>query len=489
VPIDTSTLGGAALSTGRRLGTAVNSGALTDDPDYLELLITEFGSVTPENATKWGLIEPTEGTREFEVADTIVTLARDHSMRVKGHTLLWHEQLPEWIYGGMTTMDLEAAIDAHFEATLTHFGTDIADWDVVNEALLHDGSMRDTIFLDALGPDYLASAFSLAASYAPEARLFYNDYGIAGVNDKSDAMLEILDTLIEAGVPIHGVGLQMHLTHGSVPERAELEYNMNRLADLGLVVHISEMDVQIRHLQGPDTERLLAQAMTYYDVTAACVQVAGCEQLSFWGFTDRYSWIDDAYGADDPLLYDDDLVAKPAREAVHEALLGLPMTGCEESRLHNGDFESGTDGWHTWGSTLSTVTDPVYSGSSASLSTDRTSYWQGPVQSVIDSIGNGLFYEGRAWVRLANAESAGMLMTLQWVDDAGEHWSTVATVTANDEEWTEISGLVDFGVERTTGTITQANLYLEGPDAGVDFYADAVTLQPVCPDTAVPISR
>ena len=488
-PIDTSTLQGAAASSGRRVGVALSSSAYASDPDYLALLVEEFGGITPENATKWGPLQPTADSWDFSTADDMVSFALDNDLRVKGHTLLWHSQMPDWVDESMSAAELQSAVDSHVETTLLHFGSDVQDWDVVNEALEWDGSLRESLYLTKLGSDYIADAFLLASEFAPDARLFYNDYSIEGYNSKSDALIEIVADLLDAGVPIHGIGMQMHLTHDSAPSRVDIRGNMERMAALGILVHVSEMDVQIRHLQGPESERLLAQAMTYYDVAAACVEVAGCEQLSFWGFTDRYSWIDSWYGDDDPLLYDEDLMPKPAREAVHAALLGEPMAGCAESRLSNGDFEAGTDEWTTWGSTLDTVSEPVYEGSSASFSTERSEAWQGPVQPLLGVISTGHVYQGTGWVLLDNAASAEVKMTLHWNDDAGDHWTTVDMITASDSEWMELSGVVDFGSDRVTGAVTEASLYIEGPPSGVNFYADAVALHPVCPDTAVPISR
>jgi endo-1,4-beta-xylanase len=484
-----TTLHGAAETTGRRVGVALNTGAMSADPAYLDILVEEFGGITPENATKWGALQVDEDTWDFSVADNMVAIAEESDIRLKGHTLVWHNQTPPWIDESLSISELRDAMDVHARTTLEHFGSQIPDWDVVNEAFEWDGSLRASVYWLVFGPSYLGESFTRAATYAPDARLFYNDYSIEGINQKSDAVLSMVEDFQEEGVPIDGVGLQMHLTHGRSPSREDLKSNMSRFGDLGLVVHVSEMDVQIRHLQGPESERLLAQAMTYYDVTAACVEVAACEQMGFWGYTDRYSWIDSWYGDDDPLLYDEDLEPKPARTAVFEALLGQPMTGCEDSRLTNGDFESGIDDWTTSGSTLSTVAEPVYSGTSASLSTDREHHWQGPVQSVLGRVGDGLQYQGEAWVRLGNADTAEMKMTLYWEDDDGDHWSTIAMGTATLDDWALLSGTVDWREEQTVGSVTRAHIYIEGPAPGVDFYTDAVTFRPVCPATSIPVVR
>jgi hypothetical protein len=165
------------------------------------------------------------------------------------------------------------------------------------------------------------------------------------------------------------------------------------------------------------------------------------------------------------------------------------MVGCEDSRLVNGDFESGISDWSTWGSSLSVVTEPVYSGVSAILSSDRTESYQGPVQSVLERIGEGLTYEGRAYLRLSEPGSASFKMTLHTTDDTGSHYEPFAWATVTADGWTELTGTISLTDSGSTGTLTAANLYIEGPDAGVDFYVDAVSLKPVCPDPSVPVQH
>ena len=489
IDVDLTTLRGAAESSGRRVGAALSSSALRSDPEYVEILVREFGGVTPENAMKWGPLQPSEGEWDFTKADEMVSLALSEDLRVKGHALLWHNQVPWWLSDGIDAATLDGLMDDHFRETLTHFSTDVPDWDVVNEAFEWDGSYRESVFWDRYGEGYIADAFHRAASYAPDARLFYNDYSIERINAKSNAVADMVEAFKADGVPIHGVGLQMHVTHGSAPTRAEIKANIERFGELDVAVHISEMDVQIRHLVGPQSERFLAQAMTYYEVTSACVESAACEQLGFWGFTDRYSWIDSWYGEDDPLLYDDALMAKPARDAVHAALLGEPMAGCDASRIENGGFEEGLEGWGGMGSTLTEVDEPTVSGARAVLASDRTEAWQGPRQSVIDTIATGLEYEARAWARLTDGAAADVKLTLNWTDDSGDHWIQFATVEATSSEWVELVGTIDFGAVSVDGTLTAANVYVEGPPAGRGLYVDDVAVHPVCPVPPVIVDR
>ena len=178
------------------------------------------------------------------------------------------------------------------------------------------------MFLRSLGPGYVAEAFRLAREADPDALLVYNDYGGEGLSRKSDAIYELVRGLKEDGVPIDGVGLQMHIAAGSYPPAADIAANIARLADLGLLVNISEMDVRIRDLPGDEATRLQRQREVYREVVGVCVADPRCHAATFWGFTDAHSWIDTFFAEDDPLLFDEQYQAKPAFFGVEDALLG-----------------------------------------------------------------------------------------------------------------------------------------------------------------------
>ncbi len=139
---------------------------------------------------------------------------------------------------------------------------------------------------------------------------------------KSDRIFELVKGLKQAGVPIDGVGLQMHVEASGYPAVGDLAANIQRLAGLGLLVNISEMDVRIRNVGGSQQARFDAQRVRYHDIVAACVAVPRCHAVTFWGFTDLHSWIDSAFGPDDPLLFDETYHAKPAFFGVEDAFLG-----------------------------------------------------------------------------------------------------------------------------------------------------------------------
>jgi GH35 family endo-1,4-beta-xylanase len=216
----------------------------------------------------------------------------------------------------------ENRVETHIRTVAGHFRGRVRAWDVVNEAVADSGAaLRDTVFRQKLGDRYIADAFRLARQADPQALLFYNDYGGEGLGPKSDRIYELVQGLRAEGVPIDGVGLQMHVSAANRPSDGSIAANMSRLAGLGLIVNISEMDVRIRDL--PDTlqSRLAAQRTAYHSIVGLCVAEPRCEGVTFWGFTDAHSWIDAQFGADDPLLFDEQYAAKPAYYGVLDALL------------------------------------------------------------------------------------------------------------------------------------------------------------------------
>jgi endo-1,4-beta-xylanase len=183
------------------------------------------------------------------------------------------------------------------------------------------GRLRRTLFLRVLGPGYLADAFRLAHAADPDARLYYNDYGAEAAGAKSDAVYALVRRLLDQGVPIHGVGLQMHLRATHPPEPDAIRANVARLAALGLEVRISEMDVRIRRVRQPDP--LAVQRAVYRDAIGACAEAPGFAGVTVWGVSDAHSWIDTRFGEDDPLLFDADYTPKPAYFGAREALAPL----------------------------------------------------------------------------------------------------------------------------------------------------------------------
>ena len=307
----------AAAGVGRLVGTAVQAGLLVD-PQYNAVVSREFSYLTAEYQMKWNVIEPVRGGRDFGPGDAIAGYAAAQGMRLKGHTLLWHGATPSWV-DALTADDLRTAVEQHIRTVVGHYRGRVHAWDVVNEAVADGGgSLRDTVFRQKLGDRYIADAFRLARETDPGALLFYNDYGGEGGTAKADRIYMLLQELLLQGVPVDGVGLQMHISATGRPSDAAIAANMRRLASLGLIVHISEMDVRMDNGGGSDQMRMQAQRAAYHDVVRVCVMEPRCEAITFWGFTDAHTWI----SGDRPLLFDTRYQPKPAYDGVLDALRG-----------------------------------------------------------------------------------------------------------------------------------------------------------------------
>jgi endo-1,4-beta-xylanase len=315
-PTPSDTLKAAATAANRLVGTAVQSRLLNGQ--YDTVAGREFTYITAEYEMKWNVHEPSAGFFDFAAGDAIVGYALSHGQRVKGHTFIWHGATPAWV-NGLSPADFRAAFERHIRTVAEHYRGRIHAWDVVNEAVADDGlGLRDTVFRQKLGDSYIADAFRVAREADPTARLFYNDYGGEGLSQKANRIYDLLRDLLAAGVPIDGVGLQMHISANTRPPNASIASNMRRLAELGLTVHISEMDVRVNGVSGSPQTRLDAQRSTYYDVVKVCVLEPRCEAVTFWGFTDAHTWIN----GDAPLLFDAQYAPKPAYTGVLDALRG-----------------------------------------------------------------------------------------------------------------------------------------------------------------------
>jgi endo-1,4-beta-xylanase len=318
------TLRTLAQERGIEAGAAVAPGPLRREPLYAQTLSREFSMLTPENAMKFGPVHPEPDRYDFADADYIVDFAEAYDMRVRGHTLVWHNQLPAWLTNGNWTRDeLIDILREHITTMVGHYRGRVAAWDVVNEAVADDGSLRDTIWLRGIGPEYVDMAFRWAHEADPDALLFYNDYAAEGLNPKSDAVYALVRGMLDRGVPINGVGLQMHVSLRWPPDPEAVAANMARLGALGLQVHVTEMDVRIQDGAGTTDERLAAQAGVYGDMMGVCLASSACKAFVTWGFTDRHSWIPQFTGHPDaPLPFDESYRPKPAYYAIMDALAG-----------------------------------------------------------------------------------------------------------------------------------------------------------------------
>lgn len=315
------TLRSLAQAHGFSIGAAVNVDALQNDARYADVLGKQFNMLTPENVMKFDATEPQPGVFTFGAADTLVAFAQAHKMQIRGHNLVWHEALPDWVSKGtFSRAQWMVLLKEHITTVVSHYRAQVNIWDVVNEAINENGTMRNDLWLRNIGPDYLDLAFRWAYEANPQAHLFYNDYAAEGMGTKSDAVYNLVKGMLQRGVPIYGVGLQMHTSIVSHPSLAAIRTNIQRLAALGLKVQITEMDVEIQKDLLPLAQRLQAQAQLYHDTLALCLSLKACEAFVMWGFTDRYTWIPSATGnPDEPLIFDTNYRSKPAYTGLVQA--------------------------------------------------------------------------------------------------------------------------------------------------------------------------
>jgi endo-1,4-beta-xylanase len=308
-----------AQKAGIRIGTAVNADALANEAPYADKVGAEFNSVTPENAMKWDAVERTRGTYDFTQADQLVAYAQAHGQLVRGHTLVWHNQLPSWLTTGDFGADeLRQILRRHITAEVTHFKGEIWQWDVVNEAFNDDGTLRNSLWLQKLGPGYIADAFRWAHQADPKAALFINDYNVEGVNAKSTALHDLVAQLRKEGVPVQGVGIQGHLDV-KYPAPHDIADNMARFDKLGVQTAITEADVRIP--LPADSTKVEAQNEAYQTLLEGCLLTRHCTDFTVWGFTDKYSWVPGTFsGEGQANIYDENYQPKSAYTVLSQDL-------------------------------------------------------------------------------------------------------------------------------------------------------------------------
>ncbi len=326
-------LRGLAAPIGLRVGTAIIPFDL-DHPEYAQIAADQFSTVTPGNEMKWQVVEPTRGTYDWSGGDRLVQFARQHGQLVRGHTLVWHNQLPDWLTqgvanGSISDAELRDLLRKHITDEVGHFRGKIWQWDVANEFFantfdssppLPDGISSGNFWVQHLGEGILADAFRWARAADPHALLFYNDYNIAGedgTNAKSDAVYAWVKRMLAARVPIDGIGDQGHLDlQFGFPRK--MQQDLQRFADLGLKVAVTEADVRTfvtdpTSQQPTDPLAPAAQAQYYDGMMKACLAVRACISFTVWGFGDADSWVPGFFtGEGYAGIYDVKLQPKPS---------------------------------------------------------------------------------------------------------------------------------------------------------------------------------
>jgi endo-1,4-beta-xylanase len=324
------TLQGLAAARGLRWGTAVTNDQLRD-PGLRRLVSEQSGLIVPESELKWDGVEATPGRFDFSAPDRLLAFAREQGLAMRGHTLVWHEQLPAWVKA-LSPAELDRAMATYIGTVVGHYRGQLSSWDVVNEPIADDGTgLRRSLWLERLGPDYIARALTLAHQADPKAALVINEYGLEGDDAKTarkrQAFLTLLRQLRQRGVPLNAVGLQAHLyANGSGPTTFRtLPAFLRELAALDLDILVTELDVNDRELPAAIPGRDRAVAAVYGAFLEAVLQEPRLKLITTWGLSDRTTWLNAFLPRADglpqrPLPFDEDNQPKPATATIQAAL-------------------------------------------------------------------------------------------------------------------------------------------------------------------------
>lgn len=308
-----------AQKRGLELGVAVDFKMLAN-AKYAGLVASEFSAITAENVMKWETLHPQADRFEWFFGDTLADFAGANQQKFRGHTLVWHSQLPQWVKDTVKTRDaMLDLVRTHSAAIADHYKGRVHKWDVVNEVIDDTEGFRKSEFYTLTGTDFIDEAFRAAHGADPDALLYINDYSVEHLGPKSDRLYQLCADLVSRKVPIHGVGLQAHLDLDQMPGMDSFRKNIERFTALGLQVDITELDIRF---SGPATpERLAAQAQAYRDVFEVILTTEGTDSVTLWGLDDGHSWIPKwRPGVGNALLLDRKYQPKPAYWAVAEVL-------------------------------------------------------------------------------------------------------------------------------------------------------------------------
>jgi endo-1,4-beta-xylanase len=318
------------------IGTALNNSQIDEKNAVVnDLIKKQFNAVTPENIMKSALIHPKWDTYNFTMADKLVEYGEKNNIKINGHTLIWHSQLPNFIRGIKSSDSIRTFFTDHIKTVAGRYKGKVFSWDVVNEALNEDGTLRNSVFLKHLGEGYLADAFRLAQEASPKTELYYNDYN----NEKPAkraGCIKLIKKIQESGARIDGVGIQGHWHVGKIPLK-DIEESILEYSALGLKVMFTELDIEVleRNFQGADVNQRMANSPEINPYTNGLPdnvqkQLADdyealfklflkhkdkVTRVTFWGVNDGDSWLNNwpvrgrtSY----PLLFDRNNQPKPA---------------------------------------------------------------------------------------------------------------------------------------------------------------------------------
>lgn len=321
----TPTMRQAADQCGVNLGVAIHDRFFDTDSlnRYKKVICDNFNMIVAENAMKPDRIQPQKGTFYFQEVNELIRFAENHQLKLRGHCLVWHKQIPEWMSkDNYSKEELLSVLKTHIITTVRHCKGKIYAWDVVNEAIdeHQPDYMRPSVWMKTIGPSYIDSAFVWAHQADPEALLFYNDYDAEGINEKSDMVYELVKGMKDRGIPIDGVGLQCHFELGKI-DFESIRNNMLRLHELGLQTQITELDISLDS-SAVNVQSRQKQGDAYGHLCRLCLSDNQCTALVIWGVSDADSWIPQLsdYKRDKALLFDENFNKKPAFDTLYSTI-------------------------------------------------------------------------------------------------------------------------------------------------------------------------
>nr|MCU0394100.1 endo-1,4-beta-xylanase [Thermoflexibacter sp.] len=308
------------------IGAAIDPTLLQTNTAYREIIKTEYNSITVENMMKMGSIQPNRGQFSYDKANIIVDYALQNRKRVHGHTLVWHESVPDWVKNFQgDSLAWENLFKTHIQTLVSYYKGKVTAWDVVNEAVNDNGTLRGTIWSNQLGKDYVARAFQYARQADPDVLLFYNEYGQEYSTAKLNAVIAMAEDFKKRGIPIDGLGLQMHININT--SDVGIQNAINESAKTGLKIHISELDIQLnpdnQNISQPTLEMLERQKIKYRTIVKAYNTLPANQKygITTWNVGDADSWVRSYLKRNDfPLPFNINYQRKPAYDGILEGL-------------------------------------------------------------------------------------------------------------------------------------------------------------------------
>ncbi len=310
------------------IGVAIQA-SHAENQDRVNSITHAFDNITAEYQMKQNITNPIKGQFAWNESDRIVNFATDNGMKVHGHALVWYQSTPGWVQSFTgSDQEFEDEVRSYINSVMSRYAGKSVTWDVVNEAFEDGGTgrMREFVFRDKMGDDYIAKLFQMAHEADPSALLFYNDYGMTYDSAKRRGMLDMLEDFVDRGVPIHGVGLQMHLTNNT--SNQQISDLINQVAATGLKVHLSEIDIRVNEdgsMTSPSQDALVKQSQKLVSMINDFRAIPQDQQfaITFWGLRDPDSWLINFWGNPEwGLLFDANYRPKPAYCGLYSALGG-----------------------------------------------------------------------------------------------------------------------------------------------------------------------